>query len=876
MPDQYSISGFISMWESLAKKPEELFFWYRIDNIAQCMNDVSSKSGKYTGFRSDLLNVVKNLINNNGTEKQFIEKLAPEAIRGLASLSDGQSDVQQIKPHFEKILHLKKHKRYAEEINKTIIESLDDQDDFRTQLCMEKLIKVMLDDYPTNIIKQLPRRIFAKKFFEYHKTEIIDRIAAVGNRTELFNTWYELPRKIIHEKIKEMNEDRNFDKKLEQMFTTDPYWERETRVLSQKLIQSISDSEEIQNYFSTADFSEAYNLLSDLPYTVNVFLHESIRNGLSRISYCFLVNCLCGTGPLGRGQNLDENRYCEKLSTEITSIVYGEASNHHHHHHFHHSISEAMGWRLVNDLASKTADSIHKTEEQVGQLAKLISDAIINKKVSQTGLEQKDSLQTDLRRFSFVYSTQQFYRKLATQFVNQILETADGLLFNLDDNFIESLVDSSTKKIFDKFDNPHASVIAPNGISKEMMVYLINGIFEELNKPKRLFRVYLLVSNFDCNHEILKIGNVTFYDAREWDFGEGNEFDSNYDDAMSIDRTFKTVYSQPYESFRQGDKTYHRKRNSGRAYVDVLASDDAMAIAEALTLTRKALDPLVFAFASSTHAFKPQIPINFRIIDLKTKAVGSKIGPSLEARGGLLTVTDERKRIFSSYDDIATSPNSELKEPLLRALAWFHKGFWEEIPHEKFVSYWIGLEQLITIENYGRKLETLLELIPNLVVGWKETGVSYSLGIYLKGILEEINKNHELKTAISQNDTWLNWERNTYILLEDLESLKSVFVDNSADYSIIQHVDEYFTPAEVEKVRNSIETLRNNMKMKVYMLYAKRNQIFHEGLAYDPLTETFCKALEPILMKSLSNVLQFNYAETLKNVIHETNRPYRT
>ena len=874
LSDQYDIFHFITMWENLVKKSEELFFWYRIDNIAQCLNDVPPKSKQYTGFRSELLCMVKDLINNNDTEKQFVEKLAPETIKALASLPNGQFNIQQIKPHFEKILCLKKHEKYTEEINATLIESLDDQGAFRIQLCMEKLIKFMLDDYPPDIIKQLPRKIFAKKFFEYYKIEIIDRIASMGNRIELFNTWYELPRKIIHEKIREINEDSNLDERLERMFMTDPYWERETQFLSRKLIQSIADSKEIQNYFSTTDFSKTDNLVSDFTNIAHVLLRETIKNGLNRIGYCFLVNCFYGTSLLGGKQNLEKNRYCEKLSAEITSVVYDEARN---NEYFHSYISDAISWKLVDDLACKTAENIHKTEEQLGLLAKLITNAVVNKKVSQTELEQKDSLQIVLQKFNFVYSIQLFYRKLAKQFAKQILETIDGLLFNLDDSFIESLVDSSTKKLFDGFNNPHAFTRIPNGISKEMMVYLINGVFEELNKPKRRLRVYLLVRNFDCGQKSLKIGDVTFYDARNWDFGEGNRFDLDYDSTMSTDCRFKTIYAAPYESFRQSDKTYHRKRNSGRAYVDVLASDATMATTKALTLTRKALDPLVFAFASKTHAFRPQIPINFRIMDPKTKAIGVKRGPSLETRDDLLTVTDERKRVFSSYDYIVMSPNSELKEPILRALAWFHKGFWEEIPHEKFVSYWIGLEQLImSAKNDGGPTEyELLELIPNLVVGWKETGVSYSLEIYLEGILEKINKNPELKTAISQNSTCRNWERNPYILLENLEFLKSAFVANSTDDLTVLRVCEYFTPEKVEQVSNTIRMLRDNMKMKVSMLYAKRNQIFHEGLTYDPLAETFCKVLEPILTKALSNVLQFNYVKTLKNVIYETNRPYQ-
>lgn len=205
LPDQYSPFRFISRWEGLVEKSEELFFRYSIDNIAQCLTYVLPGSKQYSGFESELLHIVKRLINNNSAEKQFIEKLAPETIIALASLLNEQSNIQQIKPHFEKIRCLKKHERYVEEINKTVIESLDDQNGFRMQLCMEKLIKFMLDDYSPETIKQMPRKIFAKKFFEYHKTEIINRIASIDNRTKLFNTWYELPRKIIHEKIKEIN-----------------------------------------------------------------------------------------------------------------------------------------------------------------------------------------------------------------------------------------------------------------------------------------------------------------------------------------------------------------------------------------------------------------------------------------------------------------------------------------------------------------------------------------------------------------------------------------------------------------------------------------------------------------------------------------------
>ena len=52
-------------------------------------------------------------------------------------------------------------------------------------------------------------------------------------------------------------------------------------------------------------------------------------------------------------------------------------------------------------------------------------------------------------------------------------------------------------------------------------------------------------------------------------------------------------------------------------------------------------------------------------------------------------------RIIKFYDKFLTEKNTSYDESILKSFTWFQKGKRENIPHEKFLAYWIAIEQLI-------------------------------------------------------------------------------------------------------------------------------------------------------------------------------------
>ena len=67
--------------------------------------------------------------------------------------------------------------------------------------------------------------------------------------------------------------------------------------------------------------------------------------------------------------------------------------------------------------------------------------------------------------------------------------------------------------------------LIPHDIDVWIATILFNKLFKTLSISDKTFKVFFLVSGMDCKNEIFKIGNVTFYDPRVWDFGESFEFD---------------------------------------------------------------------------------------------------------------------------------------------------------------------------------------------------------------------------------------------------------------------------------------------------------------------------------------------------------------
>lgn len=858
-------------WERLTEKPAELFFSHSIENMSQYLVDTWTANPRIFSFENDLLNKIKILIDKNSIEKQFIEKLIPNLFQQLNELlHTANMNPSKIKEQLEQILQLQQNEKFLEELNYLMVDSLGDSDDDRIRFCMRKLIKFMLHEYTPKKLKGFPREIFARTFFEIHKIEIIEQINSLENKKELFTEWLKPIQKIILEKIQSIEEDTKLDTKLEWMFKSGTYWERETQVLIRNLIQKIIDNQQILDLVSEDNFSEKFK------EAVSGIVTQTIKYGLNRTSYCFLVDFLDNTNSLGGATKLYENEYCNAISSIIKNIIYKEEKK--EFHEFGFDVSESTFWVFINTFSEIVENRIIDTisDKQYEKLTNLILAEIVSVKSLQSGLESKKLLEQSLYKFNFHYSVQLFLRQLTKSYINEILSIMGSSVVKITDAQIYRIISKSNEELFEQFSDESVFNSLPNGVSKKIMTDLINGLFNELKRIKHRIRVFSLIGGCDLNHKVYRIGDVTFYDARTWDFGEGNQFDLNYNIKISMDRDFKTVYSEPYESFESNGKTYTRKRNSARAYVDIPPVDYDASVMKAHNMIRRALDPLVFAFGNRNRGFRPLVPINFQILNLDTKRIGHQIGPSLETHEELLHIKEENEKIFSFYDQLLTS-KTELKESILRSLAWFHRGYWEDLPHEKFVSYWIGLEQLITSTTDGQSIRNkLLEIIPKLVVTWKEVeGVAYSLFIYLRGIINEIKKNPELKPKINQNTAFKNWERHPSILLEDLNYLRSIFAPESNAFQIVQAIEKYLPSNEIVALQNTIRLLQENMKMEIAMLYAKRNQIIHEGLTYDPVVELFCNTLESIFTTTLHRVLQHNYVDNLEQIIYESNRPYQ-
>jgi hypothetical protein len=380
-----------------------------------------------------------------------------------------------------------------------------------------------------------------------------------------------------------------------------------------------------------------------------------------------------------------------------------------------------------------------------------------------------------------------------------------------------------------------------------------------------------MIGDLNCSEQIFRIGKVTFYDARVWDFGEGYLFDSGYHPAIDMGEELKGEFSRYDSQFSDG-KTL--RRNSARAFVDIKSRDSYSAIDEAKILVNKALDILVFSSSAykTDYGFKPQLPSYHYVVDEQGNA---NFSIRSDVHSEMLQV-NEVMDIISNFNRLLSQNDNKFKIQLLRALTWYRKGLWEETPHAKFLSYWVALEQLIVTAGgkiREKKLEPLTKYIPKLSVSWKELPSTYSIRVRLGQVIAALKNDHELSRRLSLHPLLRDWQATPAVILENLTQFRKINT-NRTILSLIVDLEDNTTGRGKQRIINELNSAQQSKKFLVTLLNHKRNTLAHEGKIYSPDLPYFTELLRGILVHVMEVLFQLGHKGTLDSIVAEYNRPF--
>ena len=418
----------------------------------------------------------------------------------------------------------------------------------------------------------------------------------------------------------------------------------------------------------------------------------------------------------------------------------------------------------------------------------------------------------------------------------------------------------------------------PATISSKYAKSMFNKLFARFSiQKKRNWRVFFLLGDIDCRSRVLRIGEVTIYDARQWYFGETEAFDLDYDPKGAVGENFKTLYFS-YETWKGESRDIELRRNSARAYVEVKATDAYTAARNAEIRLNQVLDSLVFTFSSRNKVagFKPQLPRAVEVTDLQSGNASYQFSSRKISK--MLEIDRENDKIIEYYDKLASTSKIQFKDPIMRALSLFRSGYWDISTSSQFRNYWIALEQLIDSVPKTKPLakakiiDIITDRVPRLTITWQRAPDNYSINGMLGSVKMEIQNNHQLSVQLSRNPKLSKWKDDPVAIIENTQYL-SRRIKNEHIKSNLLELEELFTGKKRRRLRNRVVALRDGEELRIGILYAMRNRLTHEGITYFEAEKIYIHNMETLLIDVLEAFLSHIDAENLDDLITRHNRP---
>lgn len=386
---------------------------------------------------------------------------------------------------------------------------------------------------------------------------------------------------------------------------------------------------------------------------------------------------------------------------------------------------------------------------------------------------------------------------------------------------------------------------------------VLGEVVERLTGPDEVWQVVFRVGGFGPlgpRERVLRVGDVTFYDGRTHDYGEGRWTGGDSDDEPAA---------------------YARVR--------VSAQGDLAAERTAQRSLNNALDVLTFVYAAkrASLGFKPEI---LQGVHISRESGGAARHSRL--RGTRTPVplrvedreTDKFAEVYSGLlaaarrGEVQEGERGSIRPGFLRAVRWYAKGYWEPDPVQRFLTHWIGLEHLF-VGGEGSK-KAVVDEVPKLTVSWRSLGSMRFTGMTLQELRRRGEEIAALKERADKLEVLEGWREDPRVLLDPSKVRVFALLASEHDPELAslarRHADELRGLAhDYEAVKAEVEQMREMESFRVLLLYHLRNKIVHEAIPYVPDVEVYADKAEQILAGVLEAMADDAVEDTPENELME-------
>lgn len=856
---------FLKNWEDTLKNSHEVIFEQNIGTISYYFLErlKTKQKIKKTSQIDDksqlkLLKILQNIINRNGTETKILRRLSLTAIHELGKKPNQPSTRLHIR-YFKEIDDAYNDPKFVKSVETQLLESLDSSES--TNECVKYLIRSLLRRYSIKYLEKEVPKIFARSFFELHNCAIRDKVTSSNKlqpeQLTLLNCLYKKTIKKLY--IYSSSQKRK--EYLRHLHLNSIEWNDRDLFLiisnAKRTMRNENLTDKIERLGDSPSESDIYTVLNQQP------LHNIFYTIITETCFRFIFNIV--SEPHDRQHydfihDISELEFCHEFSRLIKSVIY-QNNNPPSLENFNHNISSSS-YQIFLEAYSR----IMQTKVSETKL-KTLTDNLIRQVSIFFAAELKNNDVDVLNKFKL----NRIITEHARNTCYDIFEVMLAEMQNTPQEYvILQIKQSFINDLLDHFFNKVNRLPFTCDLTKSQMCRFITTVCQKFQKPSEKIRVCCLLGGLDCDQKCFQIGNVTFYDARIWDFGEDTVFDQTMGASMSIAENLRTKYGDPYDTVAANSA----KRNSARAMVDVVAYDYESAINQAEIAVQNAANSLVYAStAFVARGFKPQIPADYVLIFNDGESAKKIMGPRTQDHDFLI-MNDKYLEISNFYNDLVLEPPTKLNNSLIRALEWYNRGHWSEIAHQKFVLLWIALEQLIGGSLHVRKVSTnnLLKSIARLIVTWRDKNYNLYLLQLLDAMMNSIHDDPKSQALLDTNPKLKGWRQNYGIVLENLDDV--ALLENSDVSNYARSISKHLTPEYFKHIEYMIKTIRKKTLFKIALLNSKRNSLFHKGIFYSGELTVMSSELEKILVDAIELLIQFRDKRELSKIIDENNRPF--
>jgi hypothetical protein len=444
------------------------------------------------------------------------------------------------------------------------------------------------------------------------------------------------------------------------------------------------------------------------------------------------------------------------------------------------------------------------------------------------------------------------------------------------------------RRITEAFGGSYAPHLV-DGIQPAEVGRVVHSLADIFTTPQSRYQVTGIVDGLDLKGRTIQIGTVRLYDARVWDYGEANNLDTYDFHAYRGDvERYAPLASSPLTQILNASSEYkglygHASnefvRHSARATVTVEAFDSRMAQELAMIEMQQVLDTLIW---SQTRGRESGLGHKFELLPPYAVIVANRQSMQIITDDGyprLATLNvegDQFEQIARTYHKLLGLPlasQTPVETAVLRALHWLSRGYWETYPPDKFLNYWIAIEQLL-VQPGQSKLGGVQSRLPELVATWFHNNEGQEVLNAWRELLKEIEKNPHLKQQIEADVILVDWNISAAVLLRNLSTVEQM--DTTQVLSSIARLKTLMDKARITAIQIDQQ---EKLRYKIELLNRRRNMIVHEGFSYSTDIKHFTGALWEVSNRAVTRVLDRigakpGHYQTVDDVIQDYQIPF--